>query len=111
MGAMAEKCGTHPAMLRSKPAADAAILTGLVRLSPTRTTRCGHCDQLLHPHWEKAFSQWGCKSWSQWPHLVVRVGDSLTSPVNIAASAAGLERTIAGWGPHLSSIAPGLWNS
>jgi DNA-binding transcriptional LysR family regulator len=55
-----------------------------------------------------AFSKWGRKSWSQWPHLAVRVGDSLTSPVNLAAAAAGLERSIAGWVPHFSAIAPVL---
>jgi LysR family transcriptional activator of mexEF-oprN operon len=53
-----------------------------------------------------AFAKWGRKSWSQWPHLAVRVGDSLTSPVNLAAAAAGLERSIAGWVPHFSAIAP-----
>jgi LysR family transcriptional activator of mexEF-oprN operon len=53
-----------------------------------------------------AFSKWGRKSWSHWPHLAVRVGDSLTSPVNLAAGAAGLERSIAGWVPHFSAIAP-----
>jgi DNA-binding transcriptional LysR family regulator len=49
--------------------------------------------------------------WTRWPHLVVRVGDDLTSPVNIAAEAAGLERTIAGWVPHFSAIAPILAGS
>jgi DNA-binding transcriptional LysR family regulator len=58
-----------------------------------------------------AFSKWGRKSWSQWPHLAVRVGDSLTSPVNLAAGAAGLERSIAGWVPHFSAIAPILAGS
>jgi DNA-binding transcriptional LysR family regulator len=58
-----------------------------------------------------AFSKWGRKSWSQWPHLAVRVGDSLTSPVNLAAAAAGLERSIAGWVPHFSAIAPILAGS
>lgn len=58
-----------------------------------------------------AFGKWSKKSWTRWPHLVVRVGDSLASPVNIAASAAGLERTIAGWVPHFSAIAPVLATS
>jgi DNA-binding transcriptional LysR family regulator len=58
-----------------------------------------------------AFGKWSRRTWTQWPHLVVRVGDSLTSPVNVAASAAGLERTIAGWVPHFSAIAPVLANS
>jgi LysR family transcriptional activator of mexEF-oprN operon len=58
-----------------------------------------------------AFSDWGRESWARWPHLVVRVGDSLTSPVNVAAAAAGLERTIAGWVPNFSAIAPILAGS
>jgi LysR family transcriptional regulator, mexEF-oprN operon transcriptional activator len=58
-----------------------------------------------------ALSKWGRKSWSQWPHLAVRVGDSLTSPVNVAATAAGVERRIAGWVPHFSAIAPVLAGS
>jgi LysR family transcriptional activator of mexEF-oprN operon len=58
-----------------------------------------------------AFSKWGRKSWSHWPHLAVRVGDSLTSPVNLAAGAARLERRIAGWVPHFSAIAPILAGS
>ena len=33
------------------------------------------------------------RAWATSPHLVVRVGDSLASPVNVAASAAGLERS------------------
>jgi DNA-binding transcriptional LysR family regulator len=59
----------------------------------------------------QAFSRWGPASWSRWPHLAVRVGDSLTSPVNVAATAAGLERRIAGWVPHFSAIAPVLAGS
>lgn len=58
-----------------------------------------------------AFGRWNQRSWARWPHLVVRVGDSLASPVNLAASAAGLERTIAGWVPHFSAIAPVLATS
>ena len=58
-----------------------------------------------------AFRQWGRKAWSRWPHVAVRVGDSLASPVNAAAAAAGLNRTIAGWVPHFSGIAPVLADS
>src|SRR5215510_1133298 len=58
-----------------------------------------------------AFRKWGRNAWSRWPHVAVRVGDSLASPVNAAAAAAGLERTIAGWVPHFSSIAPVLAGS
>jgi DNA-binding transcriptional LysR family regulator len=55
-----------------------------------------------------AFHKWGARAWTRWPHLVVRVGDQLESPVNIAAAAAGLKRTIAGWVPNFSVIAPVL---
>jgi DNA-binding transcriptional LysR family regulator len=55
-----------------------------------------------------AFQKWGATAWARWPHLVVRVGDQLESPVNIAAAAAGLRRTIAGWVPNFSVIAPVL---
>src|SRR5215813_58290 len=58
-----------------------------------------------------AFRKWGRKAWSRWPHVAVRVGDSLASPVNTAAAAAGLDRTIAGWVPHFSGIAPVLADS
>jgi DNA-binding transcriptional LysR family regulator len=58
-----------------------------------------------------AFSEWGPATWAAWPHLVVRVGDSLTNPVHVAASAAGLERTIAGWVPNFPAIAPILAGS
>jgi DNA-binding transcriptional LysR family regulator len=58
-----------------------------------------------------AFRKWGPKAWARWPHVVVRVGDSLASPVNAAAAAAGLERTIAAWVPHFSAIAPVLGDS
>jgi LysR family transcriptional activator of mexEF-oprN operon len=58
-----------------------------------------------------AFRKWGRKAWSRWPHVAVRVGDSLASPVNAAAAAAGLDRTIAGWVPHFSGIAPVLADS
>ena len=55
-----------------------------------------------------AFQKWGARAWARWPHLVVRVGDQLESPVNVAAAAAGLKRTIAGWVPNFSVIAPVL---
>jgi DNA-binding transcriptional LysR family regulator len=62
-------------------------------------------------HGHPAFSEWRPATWAAWPHLVVRVGDSLTNPVHVAASAAGLERTIAGWVPNFSAIAPILAGS
>jgi len=58
-----------------------------------------------------AFAKWGVRAWARWPHLVVRVGDRLDSPVDAAASAARLERTIAGWVPNFSVMAPVLAGS
>jgi LysR family transcriptional activator of mexEF-oprN operon len=58
-----------------------------------------------------AFRKWGAKVWSRWPHVVVRVGDTLASPVTAAAHAAGLERTIGARVPHFSAIAPVLRDS
>jgi DNA-binding transcriptional LysR family regulator len=55
-----------------------------------------------------AFAHWGPESWTNWCHLVVRIGDTLTSPVHLAAAAAGLERTIGGWVPHFWAVAPVL---
>src|SRR5262249_60533514 len=58
-----------------------------------------------------AFGRWGTRSWVQWPHVVVRVGDDLESPIDRAAAAAGLGRTIAGWVPNFSVVAPVLAGS
>jgi DNA-binding transcriptional LysR family regulator len=58
-----------------------------------------------------AFDRWGARSWARWPHVAVRVGDRLESPVNIAATRAKLDRTIAGWVPNFSVIAPVLAGS
>jgi DNA-binding transcriptional LysR family regulator len=55
-----------------------------------------------------AFLRWGTRAWARWPHVVVRVGDQLESPVNIAIAAAGLTRTIAGWVPNFLAVAPVL---
>jgi DNA-binding transcriptional LysR family regulator len=55
-----------------------------------------------------AFGRWSAATWARWPHVVVRVGDDLESPIGRAASRAGLARTIAGWVPNFSAIAPVL---
>src|SRR5258707_919943 len=65
-------------------------------------------EQLGDPLLLKGGRRWGRRAWSEWPHVVVRVGDQLESPVNIAAGAAGLSRTIAGWLPNFSAVAPVL---
>ena len=58
-----------------------------------------------------AFRSWSRQTWSRWPHLAVRVGDSVISPVNTAAAAAGLSRNIAGWVPNFCAVAPVLAGS
>jgi DNA-binding transcriptional LysR family regulator len=58
-----------------------------------------------------AFKNWSAAQWANWPHLMVRVGDAVTSPVDTAAQAAGLKRTIAGWVPNFCAVAPILSGS
>jgi DNA-binding transcriptional LysR family regulator len=58
-----------------------------------------------------AFRNWTRQAWAKWPHLAVRVGDTVASPVNAAASAAGLSRNIAGWVPNFCAVAPVLAKS
>ena len=58
-----------------------------------------------------AFADWSAQSWARAPHLMVRVGDAITSPVDVAASAAGLSRTVAGWVPNFCAVAPVLASS
>jgi DNA-binding transcriptional LysR family regulator len=58
-----------------------------------------------------AFADWNAQSWARTPHLMVRVGDAVTGPVGVAASAAGLSRSVAGWVPNFGAVAPVLANS
>ena len=58
-----------------------------------------------------AFNDWSAASWANWPHLMVRVGDAVPSPVDAAAQAAGLKRSIAGWVPNFCAVAPILSGS
>jgi DNA-binding transcriptional LysR family regulator len=92
---------------------DIAIVPAEIRLSDGATSEAvGALEwRCFGRQGHQAFSQWGPDTWAKWPHLVVRVGDNLTSPVNVAASAVGLGRTIAGWVPHFSAIAPVLARS
>lgn len=55
-----------------------------------------------------AFRDWNAAAWTRAPHLMVRVGDAVASPVDIAASAAGLTRSVAGWVPNFCAVAPVL---
>ena len=58
-----------------------------------------------------AFRYWSADAWARAPHLMVRVGDAVASPVDVAASAAGLKRSIAGWVPNFCAVAPVLSGS
>jgi DNA-binding transcriptional LysR family regulator len=58
-----------------------------------------------------AFRSWGRKSWARWPHVVVRIGDRLRSPVDAASAAAGIKRSIAAWVPNFGAVAPLLAGS
>ena len=53
-----------------------------------------------------AFAAWGRKAWIRWPHVVVRVGDRLHSPVMAVTSAAGLKRRVGAWVPNFAAVAP-----
>lgn len=53
-----------------------------------------------------AFRQWNRKAWSRWPHAVVRIGDRVRSPVEAAASAAGIARTVGARVPVFAAVAP-----
>lgn len=92
---------------------DVAIVPAELRWPPNVTGEAAgalgwHCfARKGHP----AFRSWSRQTWSRWPHLAVRVGDSVASPVNIAASAAGLSRRIAGWVPNFCAVAPVLAGS
>jgi DNA-binding transcriptional LysR family regulator len=58
-----------------------------------------------------AFSDWNAATWARAPHLMVRVGDTVSSPVDAAASAAGLQRTVAAWVPNFCAAPPILARS
>ncbi len=55
-----------------------------------------------------AFRDWNAAAWTRAAHLMVRVGDAVASPVDVAASAAGLTRSVAGWVPNFGAMAPVL---
>jgi DNA-binding transcriptional LysR family regulator len=52
-----------------------------------------------------ALADWNLKSWSAWPHVVVRIGNR-PSPVDLAAAAAGVTRRVGAWVPQFSAVAP-----
>jgi DNA-binding transcriptional LysR family regulator len=58
-----------------------------------------------------AFRNWSRETWARAQHLMVRVGDAVASPVDVAAAAAGLSRDVAGWVPNFCAVAPILAGS
>lgn len=53
-----------------------------------------------------AIEGWGRAAWSKWPHVAVRVGARVPSPVDTAVRRAGGRRKIAAWVPQFSAVAP-----
>src|SRR5215470_11164354 len=114
-GVSIEWTGPRPSMLVevAEGQLDAAIApAGLRRppglvADPIGALRWSCFARRNHP----AFRRWGAPSWTRWPHVVVRVGDDLESPIDRAAAAAGLSRSIAGWVPNFSVVAPVLAGS
>ena len=60
-----------------------------------------------HPAW----TRWDPAQWAAWPHVVVRVGNRLNSPVSQTSAFLGIERRIGAWVPHFSAVAPLLAQS
>lgn len=58
-----------------------------------------------------AWARWDTAQWAAWPHVVVRVGNRLNSPVSQASAFLGIERRIGAWVPHFSAVAPLLAQS
>jgi DNA-binding transcriptional LysR family regulator len=92
---------------------DIAIVPSELRLPPGVTGEIAgalgwRCfARAKHP----AFRHWNAQTWARTPHLMVRVGDAVASPVDVAASSAGLSRSIAGWVPNFCAVAPVLAKS
>ena len=53
-----------------------------------------------------AVKEWGKAAWNKWPHMAVRVGARMPSPVEAAAASASGRRRITTWVPHFSAVAP-----
>lgn len=70
--------------------------------APVRPLRWATFARRDHP----AVSAWGRAAWLRWPHVAVRVGMPVPSPVEAAARTANDRRRIAAWVPHFSAVAP-----
>jgi DNA-binding transcriptional LysR family regulator len=52
-----------------------------------------------------AIANWGAAAWARWPHVVVRVGNALPSPVTATPSSAR-QRVVGARVPNFSDVAP-----
>lgn len=71
-----------------------------------------------HMHWKcylraehPALKKWDRHAWQKYPHIAVRIGDKLRSPVEHSSLDAKLQRRIGIWVPHFSAVAPILADS
>jgi DNA-binding transcriptional LysR family regulator len=53
-----------------------------------------------------AIRNWSRAEWGRWPHVAVRVGPHMPSPVDDAAALPKGGRRVSTWGPHFSAVAP-----
>lgn len=53
-----------------------------------------------------AIAEWGAKAWARWPHVAVRTGSTVPSPVAQAAGALAGERRVLVWVPSFAAVAP-----
>jgi DNA-binding transcriptional LysR family regulator len=53
-----------------------------------------------------AIVEWGPKAWARWPHVAVRTGSRVPSPVAAAAGALAGERRVLVWVPNFAAVAP-----
>ena len=58
-----------------------------------------------------ALKQWDADAWQSYPHIAVRIGDKMRSPVESALNEAHLQRRVQVWVPHFSAVAPLLEQS
>lgn len=86
---------------------DVALMPSAVRLpegvegAEAGTLRWATFARHDHP----AMRDWGKVAWARWPHVVVRVGEHMPSPVESAPGIRGTRR-VGAWVPHFSAVAP-----
>lgn len=53
-----------------------------------------------------ALDDWGIEAWTRWPHLKLRLGNTVPSPVEDVAKAGGPQRRIGAWIPTGFGVGP-----